>query len=105
MRSADLDRRIGALIEGAARRDGWRGGGPGDGEFAALALELFAYQYERNDPYRRFCRARGVEPGGIADWTQVPPVPLSAFREVPLVCEPIGVESLARAVRIPGTCG
>jgi len=86
--SADLDRRIGALIEGAARRDGWRGGGVDDGEFAALALELFAYQYERNAPYRRFCRARGVEPGHIADWTQVPPVPLSAFREVPLVCEP-----------------
>ena len=33
-----------------------------DGEFETLALELFALQFDRNAPYRRFCEARCVTP-------------------------------------------
>ncbi|MDK3256741.1 hypothetical protein [Blastococcus capsensis] len=84
-----LDARLLTWIERAAQR--WDDAGPGDDEeakFDRLALELFADQYERNTPYRRFCRARGAEPGRIARWQQIPPVPLSAFKELTLSCDP-----------------
>jgi hypothetical protein len=56
--------------------------------FNELALELFAFQYERNAAYRRFCRSRRAEPGRVAQWWQIPPVPLAAFKELTLACEP-----------------
>lgn len=84
--SADLDTRLQAFIEREAP------GRPGDpaeeGAFNALALELFAHQYEHNVPYRRFCRARRAEPGRLRDWTEIPAVPLRAFKELTLACEP-----------------
>lgn len=83
----DLDRRLQAWIE----RE--RSGTPGDpveeeDGFNALALELFVHQYEHNAPYRRFCRMRRAEPGRLRDWTEIPPVPLRAFKELTLACEP-----------------
>ena len=84
-----LDARLLTWIEQVAQR--WDDAGPGeaeDAEFDRLALELFADQYERNTPYRRFCRARGAEPGRISRWEQIPPVPLSAFKELTLSCDP-----------------
>ena len=59
-----------------------------DARFNELALELFAYQYENNAPYRRFCRSRRTEPGRLTRWEQIPPVPLTAFKELTLACEP-----------------
>ncbi|MDP9428022.1 MAG: long-chain fatty acid--CoA ligase [Actinomycetota bacterium] len=85
----DLDARLLAWVEGAAQR--WDDAGPGEdgeAEFDRLALELFADQYERNPPYRRFCRARGAQPGRVAGWGQIPPVPLTAFKELTLSCDP-----------------
>ncbi|KGH45244.1 hypothetical protein IN07_18405 [Modestobacter caceresii] len=85
----DLDARLLTWIEQAVQR--WDDAGPGEAgeaEFDRLALDLFADQYERNTPYRRFCRARGAEPGRIARWEQIPPVPLSAFKELTLSCDP-----------------
>ena len=61
---------------------------PDDSEFGRLALELFAYQYDRNPAYRRFCRSRRAEPGRLTSWEQIPPVPLTAFKELTLACEP-----------------
>jgi|GEM_PF-50618 len=60
-----------------------------DGEFDALARRLFAYQYERNEPYQKFCRARGVTPETVEHWTEIPAVPIGAFKEVTLACEPL----------------
>ncbi|WP_104524362.1 LuxE/PaaK family acyltransferase [Blastococcus atacamensis] len=85
----DLDARLLAWMEQAAQR--WDDGGPGEAaeaEFDRLARELFADQYERNIPYRRFCRARGAQPGRIPGWEEIPPVPLSAFKELTLSCDP-----------------
>lgn len=61
----------------------------GDADFNALALGLFAYQYERNEPYRRFCDGRGQTPATVRHWTELPAVPIGAFKEVILATEPI----------------
>ncbi len=53
-------------------------------EFNALALELFALQFQHVSPYRRFCEARGIALGSIDDWRKVPAIPTSAFKELEL---------------------
>ncbi|WP_100498038.1 LuxE/PaaK family acyltransferase [Geodermatophilus chilensis] len=87
----ELDRRLVTWIERSVQD--WDDAGPTqaqEAEFDRLALDLFADQYERNRPYRRYCRARGAEPGRVQSWRQVPPVPLSAFKELTLSCDPPG---------------
>ena len=61
---------------------------PGAGSFEELALAVFAYQYERIEPYRRLCDGRGATPGSVADWRQVPPVPAAAFKRLRLAAAP-----------------
>jgi hypothetical protein len=61
---------------------------PAAGDFEALALEAFAFQHRRIEPYRRLCEARGAEPGRVAGWRQVPAVPASAFKSVELAAAP-----------------
>lgn len=60
-----------------------------DGEFNDLALRLFAYQFERNAPYRAFCERRGRTPAAVEHWREVPAVPIAGFKEALLACEPI----------------
>jgi hypothetical protein len=55
---------------------------PASASFEELALAVFAFQYERIEPYRRLCDSRGATPERIADWRQVPPVPAAAFRSL-----------------------
>ena len=43
-------------------------------EFNSFALELFSLQFQNIAPYRRFCEARGIAPGSIDDWRDVPMV-------------------------------
>jgi len=59
-----------------------------DASFDELALEAFAYQFERIEPYRRMCEGRGALPGKLTDWRQVPPVPTAAFKSLELSTEP-----------------
>lgn len=60
--------------------------------FESLALRAFRVQYDGNVLYRRYCEARGADPGSVADWRRIPPVPTAVFREVPLLTgEPAGV--------------
>ncbi len=56
-----------------------------DAWFEALALRVFAHQFEANDTYRAFCEGRGVAPDRITSWEDVPTVPARAFRHVDLV--------------------
>ncbi len=78
-----LDEEIKAFIEDPVALEA------GDeARFDALALELFAYQYEHNPAYRRFCRSRRAEPGRLRSWTEIPAVTLRAFKELTLACEP-----------------
>ncbi len=70
------------------------------GDFEELALRAFAFQYERIQPYRELCRRRGVEPGGIGAWREIPAVPTLAFKTLELAAAP------AREVfRSSGTTG
>jgi hypothetical protein len=48
--------------------------------FNELALEVFAYQYARHDLYRRFCAARGASPETVRDWSEIPAIPVDAFK-------------------------
>jgi hypothetical protein len=52
--------------------------------FDVLARELFAYQATHCEAYGRFCSARGVTPGGVTHWREIPPVPSGAFKELAL---------------------
>ena len=57
---------------------------PEAGDFAQLALDAFAYQYERIGPYRSLCDRQGVAPSGVTEWQQIPPVPALAFKSLAL---------------------
>ncbi|MBX6363093.1 MAG: long-chain fatty acid--CoA ligase [Gemmatimonadetes bacterium] len=72
-----------------------------DADFNALALRVFAYQFERNAAYAAYCRRRGATPATVVDWRGIPAVPTAAFKEIPLVA---GDPAAARAVfRTSGT--
>ena len=60
--------------------------GASDDEFDAMALELFAYQFENNVPYRRFCQRRARTLRTVKRWQDIPAVPISAFKELTLSC-------------------
>lgn len=60
----------------------------GEPAFDALATDLFAMQYRHDEPYRRFCQRRGCTPQRINGWRDIPPVPISAFKDATLSCVP-----------------
>ena len=57
-------------------------------DFNALALAVFAQQFQLNLPYQRFCRTRGQTPDTITRWQDIPAVPTVAFKELDLTCGP-----------------
>ncbi|MEP7029283.1 MAG: hypothetical protein ABI960_11870, partial [Candidatus Eisenbacteria bacterium] len=79
--SADLDRDLRAFFaRGAVAHADDRG-------FDELALRVFAYQYESLAPYRAYCQKRGALPQRLRTWSEIPPVPAQAFRDVRLWCD------------------
>jgi hypothetical protein len=62
----------------------------GEGHFGELALELYAYQFEKNLPYRAFSKACQKFPGQVTRWEDIPAVPISAFKSSELATFPIG---------------
>ena len=73
---AALDARVTAWMREPWVRD--------DARFEALARELFAFQFARCPPYRRFCERRGATPATLRSWRQIPAVPTGAFKEFAL---------------------
>ena len=63
---------------------------PDSQNFDRLALRLFAYQYGNNEPFRRFCQRRGTTPRSVKGWRDIPAVPIDAFKELSLRCQPPG---------------
>lgn len=59
--------------------------------FEALALEAFAFQFERIPAYRRLCERRDRRPSSVSSWQEVPPVPAAAFKSLELATGPGGV--------------
>ncbi len=51
-------------------------------KFNELSMRLFEYQYNANPVYKKYCDKRGVKPGMVSEWTDVPSVPATAFKEV-----------------------
>lgn len=72
-----------------------------DERFGEWALRVFQYQFEANPTYSRYCRNRGLDPSVLERWEEIPPVPTSAFKVVPLVSgDPSRVQ---RVFRTSGT--
>ncbi|MAJ58721.1 MAG: hypothetical protein CBC48_01415 [bacterium TMED88] len=71
--------------------------------FDSLARRLFAFQFEHCPAYGRFCEGRGFNPDNVSHWTQIPPVPTGAFKEVELRCFP--ANRTVRTFRTSGTSG
>lgn len=79
--------RIRAFIEGERADD-----------FGGLALDLFAWQMERNPDYAAFCA--GARP---TRWQDIPAVPVALFRDLPLSSFPPGEAGVL--FRTSGTTG
>ncbi|HYK74536.1 MAG TPA: CoF synthetase [Pseudoneobacillus sp.] len=60
-----------------------------DANFNNLALKLFRYQFQHNQPYKKFCQARKKTPLTVDHWSQIPPMPIQGYKELILSCEPI----------------
>jgi len=89
-----------------ARALAWLRESPGswrcdEARFAALALDLFSFQFEHCAPYRRFCERRGRTPERVAQWREIPAVPAGAFKEMALRSFP--AEREAHLFRTSGT--
>jgi hypothetical protein len=48
--------------------------------FESLALDIFAYQYRSNGPYRAFCDAAGKAPDKVRGWHDIPAFPTDSFK-------------------------
>jgi hypothetical protein len=90
---ADLDRRVRAWMAEPWSED--------EARFGALALELFAFQFERCAPYARFCEGRGATPRSVRAWQEIPAVPTGAFKELTLRSFP--AERTCKVFRTSGT--
>ncbi len=78
------------------------GSAPASGsEFNSLALRLFAFQFEKNVLYRRFCQMEGVLPSTLKDWKEIPAMPAAAFKE--LVLTTFSSRKKKRVFRTSGT--
>jgi hypothetical protein len=78
-RARELDRKLADFI---TRPNG------NDSDFNALALKIFAYQYDGNAPYRSLCERLGRSPRTVTSWTDVPAVAAASFADVRLACFP-----------------
>lgn len=76
-------------------------GAADDARFDALARALFAFQFARCEPYRRFCVGRGRTPDAVGHWRAIPAVPAGAFKELALRSFPVARE--AHVFRTSGT--
>ncbi|MFC7393616.1 CoF synthetase [Scopulibacillus cellulosilyticus] len=59
-----------------------------ESRFNELALKLFTYQFKFNLPYKKFCQKRRKTPLTVKNWREIPVIPIQAFKELVLSCEP-----------------
>ncbi len=58
-----------------------------EGDFNATALDIFRFQFERNEIYKRYADAIGVAPEKVTHYSQIPFLPVSFFKTHPVVSE------------------
>jgi hypothetical protein len=75
--------------------------GADDASFNDMALAVFGYQFEHNQPYRRFCQQRGRTARTVRDWRDIPAVPINAYKDLTLSC--CAPEDAARTFMTSGT--
>ena len=74
-----------------------------DDVFESWAQRVFTYRFGANPVYAAYARKRGVTPSTVTHWSEIPWVPASAFKAVPLVSgDPSRVQ---RVFRTSGTTG
>lgn len=69
--------------------------------FNDLALDVFAYQFENNRPYRQFSMQRERTPRTTKDWRDIPAVPINVFKDLTMSC--CAPEAAARVFMTSGT--
>ncbi len=69
--------------------------------FDSFALDLFRLQFEANPVYRSFCEARRSVPSQIGHWSQIPFLPVVAFKES--ICTALPESDRLREFRSSGT--
>jgi hypothetical protein len=75
----------------------------GEEEFNRLALALFAFQCGAVPVYRALCESRKAAPDTIRHWSEIPPLPTSAFKEYEVSSIPDGERT--RVFHSSGTTG
>lgn len=60
-----------------------------DKEFNEFAIEIFEYEYKKNEFYRIFCDKKGKNPKNVKNFYEIPPCPQRAFKYYPLYTENI----------------
>lgn len=79
-----------------------------DTAFAPLALDVFRFQWSANPTYRRWCDALGwsaEEVEGLSDWTQIPTLPVEAFKWDTVRTEGVEDAGPVAVFRTSGTTG
>jgi len=56
-----------------------------EGDFNAAALDIFHFQYDRNEIYRKYADALEFAPGNMTHYSQIPFLPVSFFKTHPVV--------------------
>ncbi|MFN7446062.1 MAG: long-chain fatty acid--CoA ligase [Curvibacter sp.] len=59
-----------------------------EADFNALALRLFARQFQYNLAFQKFCQLRGRTPRSVKSWRDIPAVPINGFKDLTLSCVP-----------------
>jgi hypothetical protein len=60
----------------------------GEAAFNSLALQLFHFQYEYNRAFQKYAQLKRKTPYTVKNWRDIPPVPIQAFKNTVLSCEP-----------------
>ncbi len=75
-----------------------------DQRFNQLALEVFHFQYQHNQPYQQWCQHLGIkDPNSISAWQDIPAVPTSAFKDSGLKLNCFPPNSLNTVFKTSGT--
>ena len=85
----DQDSIVNALLDFIASDDA------SDALFNDVALQNFEYQFKNNLPFRKFAQKRGKTLRTVKNWSDIPAVPINAFKTLDLSCAPL---SKAKAV-------